>query len=75
MGTQYGLGVAMGSGAKVQAFTALETCARRKVCFEKVHPAPIQPLLEHLSFTRGHKSWGLACAAALSKSPLRTTVL
>lgn len=59
------------AGAKVQAFTALgevlegemeqvEACARRQVRYQQIEPAPIQPLLEDLSFIKNKQSWGLA---------------
>lgn len=67
--------VAMGSGESVKAFTAvgevlddkpyqLKTAAqfrpfRRAVHYFAAHDASILPLLTHLSFTKGHKSWGI----------------
>jgi hypothetical protein len=66
----------MDAGAPVQAFTAIgEVLAgeayaadmgggfkpvRRDVRFFTAHDAPIKPLLERLSFTRGRTSWGFA---------------
>ena len=61
----------LSGGAAVQAFTALgevlegdvfyaDEAAQRRVRYEEIAPVPIRPLLEQLSFTRGHKSWGLA---------------
>lgn len=65
----------MGAGTPVQGFTAIGTVkpsepykfdmgggfvmARRGVDFVTAHEAPIQPLLERLSFTKGRKSWGM----------------
>jgi len=65
----------MGGGAPVQGFTAIGTVkagepykfdmgggfvpTRRDVAFATAHDAPIQPLLERLSFTKGRKSWGM----------------
>jgi hypothetical protein len=67
---------AMGEGASVQAFTAIGIVedrepykfdmgggfvpTRRDVNFLKGRDAPIQPLLDRLSFTKGRKSWGFA---------------
>ena len=66
----------MSEGAPVQAFTAIGEILdgeayeadtgggfkpiRRDVRFFKSHDAPIKPLLETLSFTRGRASWGYA---------------
>lgn len=61
----------LSGGAVVQAFTALgevlegdvfyaDGAAQRRVRYEKECLVPIRPLLEQLSFTSGHKSWGLA---------------
>jgi hypothetical protein len=66
----------MGSGEPVQAFTAIgkirpgEPYAgemgggmqtmRRDVDFLKAREAPIHPLIETLSFTKGRASWGYA---------------
>jgi hypothetical protein len=66
----------MGEGEPVQAFTAIGKIlageayradmgggfkpVRRDVAFFKAHDAPIKPLLETLSFTRGRTSWGYA---------------
>ena len=63
-------------GEPVQAFTAIGKIlegeayradmgggfkpVRRDVRFFKAHDAPIKPLLETLSFTRGRMSWGYA---------------
>ena len=59
--------------SKLQAFTAIGVVKegdpyegemgsfkafRRDVAWREATPAPIQPLLEKLSFTRGQKSWG-----------------
>lgn len=64
----------MGAGEPVQAFTAIGEIlegepypsdmgngfvpARRDVRFLEAREAPIRPLLEDLSFTRGRTSWG-----------------
>jgi hypothetical protein len=66
----------MGAGAPVQSFTAIGIVAdrepytfdmgggfvptRRDVDFLAGHDAPIRPLLDTLSFTKGRKSWGYA---------------
>jgi hypothetical protein len=66
----------MRGGETVQGFTAIGTVRagepypfdmggglmphRRDVTFAAAHDAPIRPLLERLSFTRGRKSWGAA---------------
>ena len=66
----------MGEGEPVQAFTAIgEVLAgeayradmgggfkpvRRDVRFFKAYDAPIKPLLDMLSFTKGRASWGYA---------------
>ena len=66
----------MDAGAPVQAFTAIGEVlegeayradmgggfkpVRRDVRFFAAHDAPIKPLLEKLSFTRGRTSWGFA---------------
>ncbi len=66
----------MRGGDTVQAFTAIGAIAegepyagdmgggfvpmRRDVRFFPSHDAPIRPLLDALSFTRGRKSWGAA---------------
>jgi hypothetical protein len=66
----------MGSGEPVQAFTAIGKirpgepyagemgggmqAMRRDVDFLKAREAPIRPLLETLSFTKGRASWGYA---------------
>jgi hypothetical protein len=66
----------MGEGEPVQAFTAIGGIlageayradmgggfrpARRDVKFFKAHDAPIKPLLQMLSFTKGRTSWGYA---------------
>lgn len=63
-----------GGKEKLQAFTALGVVKdrppyegdmgagfkpfRRDMTWREATPAPIQPLLEKLSFTRGQKSWG-----------------
>ncbi len=63
-----------GCTEKLQAFTALGVVKdrppyegdmgaglkpfRRNMAWREATPAPIQPLLEKLSFTRGQKSWG-----------------
>jgi len=65
----------MGRGEPVQGFTAIGTvkpgepykgemgggfvATRRDIAFVPAHDAPIQPLLERLSFTTGRKSWGM----------------
>jgi len=67
---------AMGEGDPLQAFTAIGEVlpgeayradmgggfkpVRRDVRFFKAHDAPIKPLLDQLSFTRGRTSWGYA---------------
>jgi hypothetical protein len=67
---------ALQGGTPVQAFTALGIVAdgepyegdmgggfvpvRRDVRYLAGHDAPIHPLLDHLSFTRGRSSWGYA---------------
>ena len=67
---------AMGEGDPLQAFTAIGEISpgesyradmggefkplRRDVRFFKAHDAPIKPLIEQLSFTRGRASWGYA---------------
>ena len=66
----------MGSGEPVQAFTAIgkirsgepyvgemgggTQATRRDVDFLKARDAPIRPLLETLSFTKGRAGWGFA---------------
>src|SRR5665213_3727998 len=66
----------MGSGEPVQAFTAIGKirsgepyvgemgggmqATRRDVDFLKAREAPIRPLLEMLSFTKGRAGWGFA---------------
>jgi hypothetical protein len=66
----------MRGGETVQAFTAIGTVkdgeaypfdmgggfvpTRRDIAFGKAHDAPIKPLLDRLSFTKGRKSWGAA---------------
>ena len=66
----------MRSGETIQAFTAIGRIEageaypfdmgddfkpyRKNVSFLAAHDAPIQPLLERLSFTKGKKSWGYA---------------
>jgi hypothetical protein len=66
----------MGEGEPVQAFTAIGEilpgaaypgdmgggfkAVRRDVRFFKAHDAPIKPLLDTLSFTKGRASWGFA---------------
>jgi hypothetical protein len=66
----------MGSGAVLQAFTAAgrildespylaeqSACFhpyRRRTKFFKSRQAPIQPLLQELTFTKGNENWGLA---------------
>jgi hypothetical protein len=66
----------MGAGEAVQAFTAIGEVlpgdvyegnmggafmpARRDVRFYDAKDAPIRPLLESLSFTKGRTSWGYA---------------
>ena len=66
----------MGEGEPVQAFTAIGEVlpgeayradmgggfkpVRRDVRFFKAHDAPIKPLLDTLSFTKGRTSWGYA---------------
>jgi len=66
----------MRGGEPVQAFTAIGTVkegeaypfdmgggfvpTRRDIAFGKAHDAPIKPLLDRLSFTKGRKSWGSA---------------
>jgi hypothetical protein len=66
----------MGEGEPVQAFTAIGRikpgepyegvmgggfhALRRDVAFLKTKDAPIRPLLDDLSFTRGRASWGYA---------------
>ena len=66
----------MRSGETIQAFTAIGRIEageaypfdmgggfvphRKNVTFLAAHDAPIQPLLERLSFTKGKKSWGYA---------------
>lgn len=64
---------AFGGDEKLQAFTAIGVVKagepyegemgsfkahRRDVAWQEAKMAPIQPLLEKLSFTRGQKSWG-----------------
>jgi hypothetical protein len=65
----------MRGGAPVQGFTAIGTvkpgepykgemgggfvATRRDIAFVPAHDAPIQPLLDRLSFTKGRKSWGM----------------
>src|SRR5437763_13525221 len=72
---------AMGEGDPVQAFTAIGEVlpgepyradmgggfkpVRRDVKFFKAKDAPIKPLLDRLSFTRGRTSWGLRVPAWL----------
>jgi hypothetical protein len=67
---------AMRAGEPVQGFTAIGTVkpgdpygfdmgggfvpTRRDVAFAEAHDAPIRPLLDRLSFTKGRKSWGQA---------------
>jgi hypothetical protein len=67
---------AMRGGEPVQGFTAIGTVkcgepytydmgggfmpTRRDVAFADSHDAPIRPLLDKLSFTKGRKSWGQA---------------
>lgn len=66
----------MGEGEPVQAFVAIGRIkpgepyegemrggfhpTRRDVAFLKAHDAPIRPLLDDLSFTKGQPSWGYA---------------
>jgi len=66
----------MGAGEAVQAFTAIGEVlpgevyegsmgggvvpARRDVRFFEATDAPIRPLLDRLSFTKGRTSWGYA---------------
>ena len=66
----------MGSGAALQAFTAVgrildeapyiaeqSECFhpyRRNVKFFKCRQAPIRPLLQELTFTKGDENWGMA---------------
>jgi len=66
----------MRSGETIQTFTAIGRIEvgvaypfdmgggfvphRKNVAFLPAHDAPIQPLLQRLSFTKGKKSWGYA---------------
>jgi hypothetical protein len=73
--TYYSPREAMNAGEPIQAFTAIGRiepgepyvgemggmeAMRRNVAFLKAKEAPIRPLLEALSFTRGRPSWGYA---------------
>ncbi len=75
----------MNSGEPVQGFTAIGIVAdrepylfdmgggftptRRDVRFFPSHDAPIRPLLDKLSFTRGRPSWGAAFRYGMLEIP------
>jgi len=75
----------MGEGRPLQAFTAIGIVGadapvqadmgggfmpwRRQVAFLASAPAPIRPLLERLSFTRGRERWGASFRYGLFEVP------